>query len=104
MDDAAVNIMKNAEQWPQICDARIEAKNGRLYLCFQDGDITRRKLIGDVPAGWPKNSIPAGKKRYGKRRAEIRSEVEYHRPAKWKNRHGDRIPGLSDIENESGSV
>jgi hypothetical protein len=78
--------MKKAEQWPQVRNARIEVGNGRLYLCFQDGDITRRKLIGKAPKNWPKDGIPAGKKRYGKRRSESHSEVEYHKPAKWKNR------------------
>jgi hypothetical protein len=53
---------------------------------FHDGKVGRRKLIGKAPKNWPKDSIPAGKKRYGKRRAERRPEVEYHRPAKWKNR------------------
>jgi hypothetical protein len=78
--------MKNSKQWPNVRNARIEATDGCLYLCFQDGNIARRKLLGDAPKSWPKDSIPAGKKRYGKRRAENRPEVEYHRPAKWKNR------------------
>jgi hypothetical protein len=78
--------MKNSEQWPQVRNARIEVTDGHLYLCFyDDGNVARRQFLGDVPESWPKDSIPAGKKRYGKRRAESRPEVEYHRPAKWKN-------------------
>jgi hypothetical protein len=86
--------MKNSNEWPHVRNARIEATGGRLYLCFQDGIIARRKLLGDAPESWPKDSIPAGKKRYGKRRAESRPGVEYHRPAKWKDHRRDRNPGV----------
>jgi hypothetical protein len=84
--------MKNSKEWPNVRNARIEVTDGCLYLCFQDGNIARRKFLGDAPESWPKDSFPAGKKRYGKHRAENHPEVEYHRPAKWKNRRGDKIP------------
>jgi|HubBroStandDraft_2_1064218.scaffolds.fasta_scaffold149726_2 hypothetical protein len=94
--------MSEPESWPQIRDARIEAKDGRLYLWFHDGIVKRRKLLGDAPANWPNDSIPAGKKRYGKMRAENRPEVAYHRPAKWKNRRSERIPNRARPDDERG--
>lgn len=78
---SGIITMKKSEQWPQVGDARIENRNGRLYLCFHDGNRVRRKFVGEAPADWPRDSIPAGKKRYGKRRAESHPEREYHKPA-----------------------
>ena len=72
--------MSESNHWPQIRDVRVEVKDGCLYLCFHDGNIARRKLLGDAPKRWPKDMIPAGKKRYGKRRAESHPEIEYHKP------------------------
>lgn len=72
--------MNEPERFPQFRNARLETVDGRLYLWFHDGIVERRKLLGNAPSDWPKDSIPAGKKRYGKVRAGGHPEREYHKP------------------------
>jgi hypothetical protein len=76
--------LSESQRWPQSKGVRLETKDGRLYFSFQDGDTVQRRDLGPVPANWPKDMIPSGKKRYGRRRSEHHLEIEYHKAATWK--------------------
>ena len=69
--------MSESHRLPQ--GVRLRNENGRLYFCFEEGGKSRRKDLGPIPSDWPKDMIPAGKKRYGLRRLDSRPENEYHR-------------------------
>lgn len=84
--------MSESQRLPQIKGVRLENEDGRSYLSFQDGDRVQRRDLGPTPAHFPKDMIPAGKKRYGVRRSQSHPEIEYHKAATWKRTSdsGDR--------------
>src|ERR1700730_2467013 len=55
-------------EWPQVENAELQIRNGRVYLHWRDGERERVKYLGRALANWPSHSLPADKKRYEKAR------------------------------------
>ena len=66
-------------EWPQVENAELQIKNGRVYLHWHDGERDRVKYLGRALTNWPKDSLPAGKKRYGKARLPGIDGDQYYR-------------------------